>query len=174
MRFSSTLSLFFFTALAACGNSPDAKSPDDKSPHPLMGKPAPEVEGDAVIGSGQVTNKQPGKVVVLDFWATYCKPCLKEFPRLQSLQDRYSGKVSVVGVSEDEEKDDVPPFVTRTGAKFSIVWDQGKKFGGKYSVDAMPSTFVIDGDGVVRFVHRGYHADEAEEIEKEVKQLLAD
>ena len=160
-------------SLAACESSPGAKSPESK-PHPLVGKRAPAVEGTAVPGSKQATLKYPGDVVVVDFWATYCGPCVKEFPRLQAMADRFNGKVHVVAVSEDEDADLVPPFLTRTGVKFPVTWDKDKAIGNSYSVDSMPQTFVVDGKGVVRFVHRGYHAGEADELEQQVKALLAE
>ena len=127
-----------------------------------------------MAGSGRPSSKHPGEVVILDFWATYCGPCVKEFPQLQALADRHDGKVHVVGVSEDEDKSKIAPFLTRTGVKFPILWDEDKALGAKYSVDSMPQTFVLDGQGIVRFVHHGYRAGEAEELEAEVKKLLAE
>ena len=132
------------------------------------------MEGAAIPGSTLATVHHPGDVVIVDFWATHCPPCVKAFPRLQAIADGGGGRVHVVGVSEDDDAEVIPPFVTRTGVRFPMVWDKSKSVAERYGVASMPQTFVVDGKGVVRFVHYGYRAGEADELEREVQRLLAE
>jgi peroxiredoxin len=168
-------SLVLVSALVACAGSEggDAKSASGAS-HPLVGNAAPTLLLDRVDGKGKIDmNKLSGKVVIVDFWATWCEPCKKSFPKLQELLTKYGANgLEIVGVSEDDEKGGVSDFGTTYGAKFPLTWDNGKSVAGKWDPKSMPATFIVDRKGVVRFVHLGYHDGEETEIEKEVKGLL--
>ena len=114
-----------------------------------------------------------GKVLIVDFWATWCEPCKKSFPKLQDLYTRYkTSGMDLIAVSEDDENTGITDFGNNFGAKFPIVWDGGKAIAGKWQPKSMPSTFIVDKNGIVRFVHLGYHDGEEAEIEKEVKSLF--
>lgn len=119
--------------------------------------------------------KQPGKVVVLDIWATWCPPCRAEIPFIIKMQKKYAGKgVTIVGVAIDEQKAVVSAFVKKTGINYTICWDpNGKAIGGKYQVRGIPATYVIDKKGVIRFVHSGFggEADMAK-MDREIASLL--
>ena len=79
-----------------------------------------------------------------------------------------------MGVSEDEvdDKDKIPTFVSTYGAKFAVGWDEDKAIARRYKPETMPSTFLIDKRGVVRFAHAGYHDGEEVQIQKEIEELL--
>ena len=117
-----------------------------------------------------------GKVVLLDFWATWCEPCKKSFPKLQELNVKYGGQgFMIVGISEDDSDEGIADFVKGTGAKFKVGLDpDNKSIAAKYKWEGftMPSSVIIDKKGVVRFIHAGYHDGEENEVEKEVKSLL--
>jgi peroxiredoxin len=148
--------------------------------HPLIGNPAPDFSVDAVPDSkGSVAlASEKGKVVVLDFWGTFCGPCQESFPKLHDLNTKYHAQgLDIIGVSVDEEekKEDIQPFLTKTGADFIIGWDPGgEKVAPKYSLGTMPFSFVIDKKGLVRYVHSGWHEGEADELDKQIKELLAE
>ena len=111
--------------------------------------------------------------VLVDFWATWCEPCKKSFPKLQEINVKYKASgLEIVAISEDDENQGIPEFGTTYGAKFPLLWDDGKAIAGKWQPKSMPATFIVDRKGVVRFVHLGYHDGEEAEIEKEVKSLL--
>lgn len=164
-------------ALVACGGESaggeGASSPSDAA-HPLIGSPGPDFSQTAVNGKGKVSLKGVnGKVAIVDFWATWCEPCKKSFPKLQELNVKYKASgLEIIGISEDDENQGLTDFGTTYGAKFPLVWDDGKAIAGKWQPKSMPATFIVDRKGIVRFVHLGYHDGEEAEIEKEVKSLL--
>ena len=143
-----------------------------------MGNPAPDFRVEPVQGARGVVSMRElrGKVVVLDFWGTYCGPCKASFPKLQGLNAKYSSSgLHVLGISEDEPDDQakIATFATTYGAKFPIAWDRDKAIARVYKPETMPSTFVIDRKGVVRYTHVGYRDGDEVEIEREVQELLA-
>ena len=167
------------TGSLACGSSMASGKGSESagSDSSLVGNPAPDFSLKAVAGgSGTVSLKAlRGKVVLVDFWGTFCEPCKKSFPRLQELHDKLSAKgLKIVGISEDEsdDKDKIPGFGETFGAKFTLGWDEDKTIAKAYKPATMPSTFIIDKKGVVRFAHVGFHDGEEVEVEREIKELL--
>ena len=142
----------------------------------LIGNPAPDFSVSAIQGAGRVSLAAlRGKVVVLDFWGTYCGPCKASFPKLQGLNAKYGHSgLHVVGISEDEadDKSKIAPFAAQYGAKFAIAWDEDRSIAQRYKPETMPTSFVIDRKGVVRYAHVGYHDGDDVRIEKEVQELL--
>ena len=160
----------------ACGGaSASAEGPvSGGSSHPLVGQKAPDFSVAPVNEKGRVAlSKYSGKVAVVDFWATWCEPCKKSFPKLQELYVKYKASgLEMVAISEDDENNGIKDFAETYGAKFPVGWDDGKTIAGKWQIPNMPSTFIVDKTGIVRFVHLGYRDGEEAEIEKEVKSLL--
>ena len=113
-----------------------------------------------------------GKVVILDFWATWCGPCRMEIPGFIQLQKQYDKQgLAVIGVSLDEaEPQAVKAFMKKLGMNYSVVMGESqiaREYGG---IEAIPTTFVIDRQGMIVAKHIGY-ADK-EQFEKEIKPLL--
>jgi len=159
----------------AGGGATDAASQG----HPLLGKAAPEITADAIGGDGPKTLKAAqGKVVILDFWGTFCEPCKKSFPKYQELADKYPGDITILAVDVDDpdnvKPDQLMAFANDNHAKFAIVWDKSHATAKAYGVDhlTMPTSFVIDKDGKVRHLHVGFHDGEDMKITDEVKALL--
>jgi peroxiredoxin len=156
------------------GGGSDGDAPSSKG---LVGRKAPDFSVAAVAnGKGSVSLASlRGKVVLVDFWGTFCEPCKKSFPKLQDLYTKYSADgFTIVGISEDEadDKDKIPGFASSFGAKFALGWDEDKTVAHAYKPQTMPSSFVIDKKGVVRYAHVGFHDGEETEVEKEIKDLL--
>lgn len=165
--------------ITACGGSsadtPGATSASEGEQHPLVGNAAPAFSRPAVTNAtGTVSSDElHGKVTIVDFWATWCEPCKKSFPKLQELNVKYKASgLQIVGVSEDDDTDGIATFAKSLGAKFPLVWDQEKSIAAKWQPKSMPTTFILDRNGVVRFVHLGYHDGEEATIEQEIKGLL--
>jgi peroxiredoxin len=143
----------------------------------LVGSPAPDFKVHAVVGSeGAISLKDlRGQVVLLDFWGTFCEPCKKSFPKLEELRRKYAASgLRVIGISEDDDddKDKIPGFARTYGATFSLAWDGDKAVARRYKPETMPSSFLIDKDGIVRFAHVGFHDGEELEVENELRGLL--
>ena len=169
-------------AFAAIGCGPaqeGAKEPSSEggAAAALVGKPAPDFAAESVSGEGPTSLKDAkGTVVILDFWATFCGPCKKSFPKYQALVEQFGGEVNVLAVSVDEPdsvgKEQIEEFAKATGVKFAVVWDKDQTAVKLYSPPTMPTSFIIDKDGVVRHVHAGYKDGEEDVIAEEVKKLL--
>ncbi len=165
-------------SLVACGDtaasSGGAESAAGKN-HELIGQPAPDFSVDSVNGQGKVSlSALKGKVVIVDFWATWCDPCKKSFPKLQDLYTKYHDSgLEIIGFSEDDDNSpDIAAFGTSHGSKFPLAWDDGKSIAGQWKPPSMPSSFIVDRNGIVRFAHLGYHDGDEAVVEKELKTLL--
>ena len=114
-----------------------------------------------------------GQVVLLNFWASWCGPCRQEMPLLDRLHNRYEDTgFAVLGVNVEGEEAPARQLVEKTRVTFPILIDEGQKVSEMYNLQAMPSTVVIDRDGIVRYIHLGYKpGDEAKYVEV-VKKLI--
>ncbi len=139
------------------------------------GQRAPEIRGKDLSGRPFRLSSLQGKVVVVDFWATWCAPCKEELPKLERLYRKYRGKgLVVVGVSVDRDAGKVRRFVEELGLTFPTIHDRGgQRIAARYAPPRMPSTYVIDKRGIVRHVHGGYRRGDERRLEREVKALLA-
>jgi cytochrome c biogenesis protein CcmG, thiol:disulfide interchange protein DsbE len=184
-RASAAFGLAFVLAVTgACGGSKPApmvptdkaggEGGDGKGPAEV-GKPAPDLSIQTVNGKGQITRESlSGKVAIVDFWATWCGPCKQSFPKLEELAKQNAGKVQVVGISVDDKSDGVADFAKSNGATFPIGWDDGHSIANRWKVDSMPTTYILDSSGTVRYIHAGYHDGEADAIAKELATLASE
>jgi peroxiredoxin len=160
------------------GGSHGADAPGG-DPGGLIGNPAPDFHVQALSGAkGSIALADlRGQVVLVDFWGTFCAPCKKSFPKLEELHVKYGKNgLRIIGISEDEDEDKgkIPSFTETTGVKFPIAWDAEKSIARQYHPETMPSSFLIDKRGVVRFSHVGYHDGEEAVVEREIKDLLSE
>jgi peroxiredoxin len=114
-----------------------------------------------------------GKVVLVDFWASWCAPCRQELPVLERLYKRYRDQgLVIVGVNVDRERSNMDAFVRRFHLTFPVVHDAAHRVADRYGPRTMPSSYLVDRGGVVRYVHQGFRASDAEVIEAKVRDLL--
>jgi peroxiredoxin len=149
-----------------------AKGPEEQD-HPLLGAHAPAFELPAATGSGTVSlTTHSGKAVIVDFWATWCEPCRESFPLYQKLVDQHAGRLVVIGVSVDEERQGIEEFAAATGVRFPLAWDEGQRVSAQYSPPAMPTSYFVDPSGIVRFVHTSFRTGDEAAIAEHVEALL--
>lgn len=141
-----------------------------------IGKPAPDLSIQALNGKGKISLAAlQGKVVIVDFWATWCGPCKESFPKLEALSKKLGDRVEIIGISVDDEVGGVADFAKANGATFAIGWDERHAIAGRWGTfNTMPTTFVVDPTGKVRYVHDGYRDGEDDRMAKEVAILLDD
>jgi peroxiredoxin len=139
----------------------------------LVGKKTVDFTLPDVSGGEATLQSFRGKVVLLNFWATWCGPCREELPGLQRVQEKFRKRgLAVVAVTVDNELDNVRSFLKKYDLKLQALWDRRKKVVEAYGVEKMPSSFLIGRNGVIRFIHLGYSPEELKRIEIELDELL--
>jgi cytochrome c biogenesis protein CcmG/thiol:disulfide interchange protein DsbE len=138
------------------------------------GSRAPDLGARDLHGQAIRLSALRGRVVIVDFWASWCGPCRQELPVLERLNERYRGRgLVIVGVSVDRTLDNIHGFLSRTPVSFPVIYDAHHEIAGRYGPPRMPSSYVLDRRGIVRRVHEGFRSEDAASLEREVQQLLA-
>jgi thiol-disulfide isomerase/thioredoxin len=129
------------------------------------------------IGESQNSglSQYKGKVLYVDFWASWCGPCAKSFPFLNEMHNQLKDQgLQIVGVNLDENVDDAKAFLAKHPPGFTVAADVSKQCAKDFDVKAMPSSYIIDRKGIVHHVHLGFRAGEAKELRGLVEKLLND
>jgi thiol-disulfide isomerase/thioredoxin len=118
-----------------------------------------------------------GKVIFLDFWASWCVPCKEEFPYLIKLYNDYkdSGFV-VIAVNVDTDRDKLDKFINNLGTEvpFTVLTDKAGKIPDLYKLEAMPTSFLIDKKGIIKYKHTGFESSDKSTYTKEINELLSE
>lgn len=141
----------------------------------LTGHAAPAFSVAALDGGKVELAQLKGKVVYLDFWASWCGPCRKSFPWMQEMQKKYGPQgLQVVTINLDQEAADRDAFMKKLGftPTFLIGLDPQGKVAESYHVKGMPSSYLIDAKGITRLDHSGFKDDSAPKIETAIKSAL--
>jgi cytochrome c biogenesis protein CcmG, thiol:disulfide interchange protein DsbE len=128
---------------------------------PVVGGLAPAFEADIVEGGRFQLGETRGRVVVLNFWATWCEPCRREMPMLQARSEADASRLLVVGINASETAAEVSDYREALGLTFPLLMDMDGEVQRLYRVRGYPTTFFVDEAGVVRQVHVGGMDDEA-------------
>ena len=117
-----------------------------------------------------------GKVVLVDFWASWCAPCKASFPALAALHQEYAPQgLLIVAVSVDEKPAAYTAFIARFSPPFITVQDHDQKLVSTVKVPVMPTSYLLDRHGRVRFLHEGFHGRETEtSLRRQIEMLLAE
>jgi thiol-disulfide isomerase/thioredoxin len=124
-----------------------------------VGDAFPDLAGQRL--EGQLPALSPGKVVLVDFWASWCGPCAGSFPAMEELHQRYKERgLVIIAVNVDEKAVDMQMFLKKHPATFAVVRDAEHKLVSAVDVKTMPTSFILDSTGKVRFVHNGFRGEE--------------
>lgn len=114
-----------------------------------------------------------GKVVLVDFWASWCSPCLQSFPWMNELQQKHGGEgLVIVAVNLDQDRELADAFLGKTPAGFRVEFDPAGTVARQFNVQAMPTSFLIDRRGQVRVRHAGFKDKHRAEREQQIALLL--
>jgi len=113
-----------------------------------------------------------GKVVLVDFWASWCEPCRHSFPWLNEMQAKYGDRLVVIGVNVDRERADAERFLAQVPAQFEVIYDPNGELASRYDVMGMPSSFVFDTSGTLVDQHIGFRKSLRVEREEQLRKLL--
>ncbi|MFL0798381.1 MAG: TlpA family protein disulfide reductase [Cellvibrionaceae bacterium] len=163
-RYTSLLLIIFSLCLTSTAQA-DA--------HNKAAKPAPDFTLKSDSGSNIRLSEQRGKIVMINFWASWCGPCRQEMPYLEKLYKRY-GKAGVVllGINVDKDSKLADHFLKDLETTFPILYDPTGSVSKQYKVRAMPTTVIIDRDGNIRYTHRGYKPGYEDKYKKNIRELL--
>lgn len=120
-----------------------------------QGDQAPDFTAEVNDGSTFSLTEQKDKVILLNFWATWCGPCVEEMPAFEKLYQEYGDQVAILAVNSMEKKGTVDQFVKEKGYTFPIAYDEKGEIGMKYPTDGIPYTLVIGKDGTVKKIYIG-------------------
>lgn len=114
-----------------------------------------------------------GRVVYLDFWASWCKPCRKSFPWMNAMQAKYRDQgLQIIAVNVDSDPELVKRFLEKYPADFIVAYDAEGKLAEKYQVKGMPSSYLIDKQGNIQVQHVGFREKDKTGMETQIKHLL--
>ena len=138
----------------------------------LASQPAPSINLPGINGTVQSANLK-GKVIYVDFWASWCKPCKQSFPWLNDMQAKYKQLgFEVVAINVDQEQSAANDFLQKLSPQFTVAFDPSGKTAEQFHVQGMPSSYLIDRQGNVRAAHVGFREADRAKLEQAVTKLL--
>jgi len=162
--------LMLALALALSGCSPALNVPDSAG----TGKgPAPDFELENVAGGKTAAMELKGKVLVVDFWATWCEPCIAEIPKFNKIAEEYKGKdVQIVGITVESACDTIKLKVIETGMRYTVLVGNDAVVDGFGGLIGFPTTFVVTKDWKIYKKYMGALPDKDVRIRKDIEKLL--
>jgi cytochrome c biogenesis protein CcmG/thiol:disulfide interchange protein DsbE len=129
----------------------------------------PRAVADMPAALGEIS----GRVVLVDFWASWCAPCRRSFPWMNSMLERYGDQgLQIIGVNVDKERSLAAEFLAETPADFELRYDPAGALAERFDVQAMPSSFLLDPEGKVIATHFGFRFADADEYEASIVAAL--
>ena len=137
-----------------------------------VGDALPDLAGAKL--EGKLPDTLQGKVVLVDFWASWCLPCAQSFPVMEDLQEKYKDRgLVVLAVNVDETNELMQNFLKKHAVTFPVVRDADQKLVAAFAPETMPTSFLVDTDGKVRYLHNGFHGETTrKEYITEIESLL--
>lgn len=167
---SSVRKILFGLALIAPMSGP-ARAADD----PSRATPAPGFSLKDRDGRVRTLSEFKGRVVLVDFWASWCAPCKVSFPALDSLHEEFHGDgLAVVAINVDEDAKSALAFLAGRSPSMTILFDPKGRSPEDFKVEGMPSSFLIDREGRIRFRHLGFTEKTRADFRREISILLGE
>jgi thiol-disulfide isomerase/thioredoxin len=140
----------------------------------VEGEPAPVFDAPALGGSGSVSlDDHRGKVVYLDFWASWCPPCLESLPQIDRLSKAFpEDAFQVLAVNVDSKPKKALKFLKRNPVGYPSASDPKGVLPKRYGLKTMPTSYLIDQRGIVRYVHNGFRREDIDELRSRIQQML--
>ncbi|MDJ0806414.1 MAG: TlpA disulfide reductase family protein [Gammaproteobacteria bacterium] len=136
-------------------------------------EPAPDFTLKSLSGENLKLSELRGEVVMVNFWASWCGPCRQEMPLLDQLYQRYQPMgFTILGVNVEEDPGLARKVLKEQPVSFPILFDRRNQVSELYQVSAMPSTFLVDRDGKLRFLHKGYKPGYEEHYQAQIRELI--
>ena len=141
-----------------------------------VGLPAPEITVQRMSGKAVSLSNYRGQVVLLDVWASWCGPCKQELPMLDDIASRLHHRgVEILAVSVDQERENVVKFLGARGHwALTIAHDPKGEIADRLQPDKMPTSYIIDRQGIIRYVNYGFVPSDAAAIERRLADLAGD
>jgi cytochrome c biogenesis protein CcmG, thiol:disulfide interchange protein DsbE len=130
-----------------------------KQSNPAVGEPAPDFSLRTLDGAEISLADFREQILLINFWATWCGPCKIEMPAIQTRADRFPTQLTVLAIDADESEVLVRDFVEELGLTFLVAIDRGGVVQRNYLVRGLPTTYFVDGDGIIRVHHIGLMSD---------------
>ena len=140
------------------------------------GDRAPEFSAPSLTADGNVTlGDYRGKIVYLDFWASWCGPCLQAIPEIEEMRAEFpEDRFQIVAVNLDQKAKKAIRFLEKNPIGYPSAADPKGRLPGQFGVETMPTSYLIDGDGVIRYVHRGFSRGDGSRLREEIRALLGE
>jgi len=144
------------------------------SPFYVSANPAPKFELASRNGTVSLDTLK-GKIIYLDFWASWCGPCRKSFPWMNEIQAKYEKDGFVVlAINLDKKRKHADEFLAETPANFTIAFDPSGKTADDYQVMGMPTSYIIDRTGEIKASHIGFLTKDQTKLEDSIKTILGE
>jgi DsbE subfamily thiol:disulfide oxidoreductase len=152
-----------------------AANPAEVEPGPEVGAVAPALELTGLDGKLHSLAEHRGKVVLVNFWGTWCPPCLREMPALERLHKRMAGRpFAILAVDPKQPESDVARYVRALGITFTVLLDPAGETAMDWHIKVYPTTYLVDADGRIRYRSVGPEGwDSAQSLER-IEQLMPD
>jgi cytochrome c biogenesis protein CcmG, thiol:disulfide interchange protein DsbE len=138
-----------------------------------LGDTAPAFTLQTAAGDTVSLERLRGKVVYVDFWASWCGPCRRSFPWMNEMHGKYGSKgFAIVAVNVDKKRADAERFLSQVPAEFTVVYDMPGATPAAYAVKGMPSSYLIDAAGRIVAVEQGFRDERAAELEAQVRGMI--
>jgi peroxiredoxin len=122
---------------------------------PSVGNPAPDFELQNIEGETVKLSNLRGKIVGINFWATWCAPCVYEMPMFQEMYEEFSSDLEFLAINNQESEDVVLPFIEKMGLTYEVLYDPDAQTALNFQVIGFPTTYFVDREGIIRAVHVG-------------------